>query len=82
MDKSNDLAAPASVGEAFIAHLAARGVDYFFGNAGTDFPRLSRVSPNDGHSACRFPAQSRSHTKTPPWRWRTATTSPPAARKP
>ncbi|MBM3502565.1 MAG: thiamine pyrophosphate-requiring protein [Alphaproteobacteria bacterium] len=40
MDKSNDLAAPASVGEAFIAHLAARGVDYFFGNAGTDFPPI------------------------------------------
>jgi acetolactate synthase-1/2/3 large subunit len=42
MDSPGDAgdAGIATIGEAIVAHLAARGVDYFFGNAGTDFPPI------------------------------------------
>ncbi|MSO65176.1 MAG: thiamine pyrophosphate-requiring protein [Alphaproteobacteria bacterium] len=38
MDRANGEQGLTSVGEQIVAVLAARGVDYFFGNAGTDFP--------------------------------------------
>lgn len=39
MDRDQDARTP-DVGEAFVAALADRGLDYFFGNAGTDFPAV------------------------------------------
>lgn len=60
-----------STGEALLAVLADRGVDYLFGNAGTDFPpiieALSKAAASDGAA----PIPITCPTRTSPWPWPT-----------
>ena len=44
-----------STAEAYLELLAARGVDYFFGNGGTDFGRSSRPTPSASRRSSRCP---------------------------
>ena len=61
--------------EAFLAALRAAGVDWVFGNPGTDFPPVIEAlarAPATRRDAAR---RSRCRTRTSRSAWRTATTS-------
>ena len=64
-----------SAAEAYLELLASRGVEYFFGNAGTDFaPIIEAYAKRAARRArrCRAP-HHRARTRSPPSAWPTAT---------
>ncbi len=62
-----------STAEAYLELLAARGVDYFFGNGGTDFAPLIEAYAKRQRRASRSRGRSPCPTRPPRWRWPTAT---------
>ena len=44
-----------TVAEAYLALLASRGIDYLFGNAGTDFPPIIEAYAKAGRNGARLP---------------------------
>ena len=62
-----------SVAEAYLELLAARGVEYFFGNAGTDFaPIIEAYARREAHGQA-LPKPITVPHEVPPWPWPTVT---------
>lgn len=72
-------AAVESAAEAYLELLAARGVEYFFGNAGTDFAPIVEAFAKRQAQGQALPVPLPSPTRSPPWRWLMVTRWSPAA---
>ena len=63
-----------SVAGAYLRALKSRGVDWIFGNAGTDFaPIIEAIAAND-EDIDALPRTVEYFTRPSQWRWRTAIT--------
>jgi len=58
-----------STADAYLELLAARGVDYLFANAGTDFaPLIEAYARRQANAlACPSPSRSRTRPRRSPW---------------
>ena len=62
-----------SVATAYLGLLADRGVEYLFGNAGTDFAPIIEAYAEAEQKGTRVPSPSSPPTRTLPSPWRMAT---------